>query len=122
MDGTIDMITTDHNPVDIEHKKMEFDLATNGTIGLESAFGMLQTILPLEMVIEKFTKSKTIFNIENTKIEVGAKANLSMFNPDGKNKFSKTNISSKSKNSAFLGKETLGYVYGIFNNNQLVLK
>ena len=122
LDGTIDMITTDHNPVDIEHKKMEFDLAKNGTIGLESAFGMLQTILPLEMVVEKLTNSKKIFNIENTKIEVGAKANLSMFNPDGKNKFSKANILSKSKNSAFLGKETLGHVYGIFNNNQLVLK
>ena len=32
-DGTIDMITTDHNPIDIEHKKMEFDNASNGTIG-----------------------------------------------------------------------------------------
>ena len=122
LDGTIDMITTDHNPVDIEHKKMEFDLAKNGTIGLESAFGMLQTILPLEIIVDKLTNPKKIFNIENTKIEVGAKANLSMFNPDGENKFSKTNILSKSKNSAFLGKETLGHVYGIFNNNQLVLK
>ena len=36
-DNTIDMITSDHNPIDIEHKKMEFDGAKNGTIGLESA-------------------------------------------------------------------------------------
>jgi len=43
LNGTIDMITTDHNPIDIEHKKMEFDLAKNGTIGLESAFGALLT-------------------------------------------------------------------------------
>jgi dihydroorotase len=27
MDDTIDMITSDHNPIDIEHKKMEFDMA-----------------------------------------------------------------------------------------------
>jgi dihydroorotase len=33
------MITSDHNPIDIEHKK-EFDMAKNGTIGLESAFGI----------------------------------------------------------------------------------
>jgi dihydroorotase len=33
------MITSDHNPMDIEHKKMEFDMAKNGTIGLESAYG-----------------------------------------------------------------------------------
>jgi dihydroorotase-like cyclic amidohydrolase len=37
---TIDMITSDHNPMDIEHKKMEFDMAKDGTIGLESAFAL----------------------------------------------------------------------------------
>jgi dihydroorotase len=36
LDNTIDMITSDHNPMDIEHKKMEFDMAKDGTIGLES--------------------------------------------------------------------------------------
>jgi dihydroorotase-like cyclic amidohydrolase len=36
MDNTIDMITSDHNPIDIEHKKMEFDIK-KWTIGLESA-------------------------------------------------------------------------------------
>lgn len=43
LDNTIDCITSDHNPIDIEHKKMEFDLSNNGTIGLESAFGALST-------------------------------------------------------------------------------
>jgi dihydroorotase len=33
--------------MDIEHKKMEFDMAKDGTIGLESAFALL-TVLPLE--------------------------------------------------------------------------
>jgi dihydroorotase len=37
LDNTIDMITSDHNPMDIEHKKMEFDMAKDGTIGLESS-------------------------------------------------------------------------------------
>jgi dihydroorotase len=40
VDNTIDMITSDHNPMDIEHKKMEFDMAKDGTIGLESAFAL----------------------------------------------------------------------------------
>jgi dihydroorotase len=52
VDNTIDMITSDHNPMDIEHKKMEF-MAKDGTIGLESAYGALMTVLPLEKVIEK---------------------------------------------------------------------
>ena len=41
LDGSIDCITSDHNPIDIEHKKVEFDRAKYGTIGLESLFGSL---------------------------------------------------------------------------------
>lgn len=119
--GTIDTITSDHNPIDIEHKKMEFDLAKNGTIGLESAFGALLTVLPLETVIEKFIEGRKIFGIEIPKIEEGSKAEISLFNPDEKWTFSKETILSKSKNSAFLGQEMTGKVYGIYNNAKLVL-
>ena len=121
LDNTIDMITTDHNPIDIEHKKMEFDLAKNGTIGLESAFGALLTVLPLEIVIEKLTAGKTTFGIESQTIAEGKKANISLFNPEGKNTFTNENILSKSKNSAFLGTEIQGKVYGIYNQRKLVL-
>jgi dihydroorotase len=121
LDNTIDMITSDHNPIDIEHKKMEFDLAKNGTIGLESAFGALSTILPLNKIIEKLTSGKFTFGIKNDTIEIGNKANITLFNPEGQSIFSKENILSKSKNSAFLGTEIKGKVYGIFNQGKLVL-
>jgi dihydroorotase len=121
LDNTIDMITSDHNPIDIEHKKMEFDLAKNGTIGLESAFGALSTILPLNKIIEKLTSGKFTFGIKNDTIEIGYKANITLFNPEGQSIFSKENILSKSKNSAFLGTEIKGKVYGIFNQGKLVL-
>lgn len=122
LDGTIDMITSDHNPIDIEHKKMEFDMAMNGTIGLESAFAALQTVLPTEIIVEKLTAGKSIFGIESSKIEKGAKANLTLFTTTGNSTFTKQDILSKSKNSAFLGFETQGKVYGILNNAQLILK
>jgi dihydroorotase len=121
LDNTIDMITTDHNPIDIEHKKMEFDLAKNGTIGLESAFGALSTVLSLEKIIEKLTSGKNTFGIESQTIAEGQKANISLFNPEGKSVFTNDNILSKSKNSAFLGTETKGKVYGIYNQGKLVL-
>lgn len=121
LDGTIDMITTDHNPIDIEHKKMEFNLAKNGTIGLESAFGALLTVLPLQTIIEKLTLSKSIFGIEVSTIQEGNSANLSFFNPEREWTFSKENILSKSKNSAFLGSKMNGKVYGIYNQEKLVL-
>jgi dihydroorotase len=121
LDNTIDCITSDHNPMDIEHKKMEFDLAKNGTIGLESAFGSLLTVLPLEKVIEKLTSAKTIFGIENQPIEENSKANLSFFTTNNDWTFSKENILSKSKNSAFLGQKMKGKAIGIYNNQKLVL-
>jgi len=120
-DGIIDMITSDHNPMDIEHKKMEFDMAKNGTIGLESAFGALLTVLPLETVIEKLISGKEIFSIEENVIKEGNKAVLTLFNPEEKWTFGKENILSKSKNSAFLGQSMKGKAYGIYNNNQLIL-
>lgn len=119
--GTIDMITSDHNPIDIEHKKMDFDTAKSGTIGLESAFSALMTILPVEMVIEKLTAGRTTFGIESPSITEGAKANLSLFNPEEKSTFTADTIRSKSKNSAFIGTEIKGKVYGIVNQNQLIL-
>jgi dihydroorotase len=122
LNGTIDMITSDHNPIDIEHKKMEFDNAKNGTIGMESAFGALMTVLPLETIITQLNSGKSIFNIANNVIEVGAKASLTLFNTTEKSIFTSTSIGSKSKNSAFLGCEMKGKVYGIFNQGQLILE
>lgn len=122
LDGTIDMITSDHNPIDIEHKKMEFDLAKNGTIGLECAFGALLNVLPLEVVISKLTNGKATFGIENSEIKEGSIADLTFFNPNAEWSFGKENILSKSKNSVFLGEKMTGKVYGIYNNGKLVLE
>lgn len=121
LDNTIDMITCDHNPIDIEHKKMEFDGAKSGTIGLETAFGSLLTVLPLEKIIEKLTAGKSTFSIGNTPITEGSKANFTLFNPATNWTFQKENILSKSKNSAFIGMELQGQVYGIYNQGKLVL-
>lgn len=121
LDNTIDCITSDHNPMDIEHKKMEFDLAKNGTIGLESAFGSLLTVLPLEKVIEKLTSAKAIFGIGNQIIEEKSKANLSFFTTNNDWTFSKENILSKSKNSTFLGQKMKGKAIGIYNNGKLMV-
>ena len=120
-DGAIDMITSDHNPIDIEHKKMEFDGAKSGTIGMESAFGALMTVLPLEIVIEKLTSGKETFGIEIQTINEGSRANITLFNPEPKSLFTKSSILSKSKNSAFLDMKVQGKVYGIVNQDQLIL-
>lgn len=121
-DGVIDIITTDHNPVDIEHKKVEFSIAKDGTIGLESAFGALNTILDLETITNCLSKNpKERFQIKLNTIKENEKANLSLFTPNGEYTFTKNNILSTSKNSVFLNKKLRGKIYGIFNNKQLIL-
>ena len=121
-DGTIDMVTTDHNPIDIEDKKIEFDYAKYGTIGLESAFGALQTIFTTKKAVSLLTQGKNRFGISESSINEGEYANLSLFNPDTSYEFGKIHISSKSKNSAFLGTTLKGKTYGIIANNKIVLK
>ncbi|NJB83821.1 dihydroorotase [Wenyingzhuangia aestuarii] len=120
--GTIDFITSDHDPIDIENKKLEFSNAIDGTIGLESLFVSLQTVLGLDVLIEKITTAPlAIFGLESTSINIGQKANLSLFSTKGTNTFTKEAILSTSTNSAYIGKETSGKVYGSYNNSILTL-
>ena len=121
LDNTIDLITSDHNPIDIEHKKMEFDLAKNGTIGFESAFGALLTVLPLDKIVEKLTAARAVFNLKSTEIAEGNTANLTLFTTESEWIFNKENVLSKSKNSAFFGAKMKGKAIGIYNNGTLVL-
>lgn len=120
--GTIDMICSDHNPIDIEHKKVAFENSLDGTLGLESFFGAVNSVIGLENTIDCITnRPRTRFNIENQTIAIGKKADLTLFNPDIHYEFQETNILSTSKNSAFLNKKLKGRVYGIFARNKLVL-
>ena len=40
LDGTIDMVVSDHRPEDLEHHDVEFVLSPNGMAGLSSAFAL----------------------------------------------------------------------------------
>lgn len=121
-DGIIDVITSDHNPMDIENKKLEFSLAEDGTIGLESLFSVANSVLDLETFTKAVsTNPRVVFGQEIISIDKDQVANLTLFNPEETYTFTKENILSTSKNSAFLNKEVKGKVYGIFANKKLVL-
>ena len=120
--GVIDIITSDHNPIDIENKKVEFSNAKDGTIGLESLFGAVNSALDPTDFIETITcKPRKIFNITIPKIEEGSQADITLFNPEGNHVFSLADVLSTSKNSIFIDKKLKGKAYGIFANNQLIL-
>ncbi|MEQ8217752.1 MAG: dihydroorotase [Arenibacter sp.] len=119
-DGTIDFVTSDHRPMDIEHKRVEFDNASDGTIGLESAFGMLNQIFDLDTTISLLTKGRERYGIETPVLKVGENAALTLFDPDQEYTFEEEDILSNSKNSCFLGSKLKGKVYGIVSNNQII--
>ena len=121
-DGTIDFVTSDHNPIDVEDKKLEYSRAKDGTIGLETLFGALASKVGLETLIKALTRNAfERFGIASESIEEGSKASLSFFNPAHKYSFTEKDILSTSKNSIFLNKELTGKAYGVFSNNQLVI-
>lgn len=115
LDGTIDIVTCDHMPVDVENKKLEFDLAEYGTIGLESAFGALNKLFGYETAVNLLTKSKSLFGIAATTIAVGNTANITLFNAEEEYTFTEKQILSSSKNSAFIDSTLKGKVYGTYN-------
>lgn len=122
-EGTIDVITTDHSPQDDKHKRVEFDNAADGIIGLESAFGLLgKYLLPqlgLSQLIEKIAiNPRKILGINEATLTEGNIANITLFNPDMEWEFTKKDIKSKSNNSPFIGEKLKGKSLAIFNNGQ----
>ena len=121
-DETIDMIVSDHCPIDIENKNVEFENALFGSIGLETLFGSAGSTVDLDQLIACLTeKPCRRFNLPCFGIEEGKEADLTLFDPDKEYLFENQNILSKSKNSAFLGKKLRGKAYGIIAKGQLVL-
>ncbi len=119
--GTIDFITSDHTPMNIEEKRVEFDKATYGTIGLESAFGTLNQLFDLETTISLLTKGRERYQLKTPIIKKGEKACFTLFDPEKKYTFYQNHISSTSKNSVFLKKALKGEVYGVIGNNQVLI-
>lgn len=119
-DGTIDTITSNHQPVEEEHKKLEFSYASFGAIGLQTAFALVHTHLEkrltLHQLIDKLAiQPRKILNLPIPSIQIGQIANLTLFNPSETWTFSKKDIRSKSKNSPLLGKKLQGKVIGVVN-------
>jgi dihydroorotase len=124
-DGTIDNIVSNHRPFDKEEKDVEFDYASFGNITLQSLFGSLQTVseFDLRTVIDILSiKNRNVLGIENKSIEVGQKADLTLFSPNQKWTFEKENVVSSTYNSPFVGKVLIGNVLGIINNGKLAIK
>lgn len=125
-DGTIDCIASDHAPHSIEEKEMEFIYAPNGILGLETELGLALSELvhkghlSLEQLIEKLAiNPRNVLNLTVPKIEVGAEANLSVFDPDLVWTVEVSKFKSKSRNSPFNNRLLTGKSIAVINKKKL---
>ena len=113
--GVIDMVTSDHCPLDIECKAKEFDLAEFGSIGLEATLGIMLRHFSVEKTVEMLTAAKKRFSLPVSPIAVGQKADITLFTDKGERVFDKDSIKSSSKNCAFVSETVKGKVLGVIS-------
>lgn len=127
LDGTIDMIATDHAPHSDEEKQGSMIGSPFGIIGSETAFSLLYTNLvktrrvTLDQLVEWLTsKPAEIFNMDIGRLEVGAPADLACFDLQNEKVISKEMLHSKSSNTPFIGWKIYGDTYFTIVDGQVV--
>lgn len=123
-EDTLDCIVADHRPFDKEEKDVEFDNAAFGAIALQTLFSSLLEIEnDVDLITDKISnKARAILGINQNTIEVGSKADLTVFCPTEEWVFDQNSNQSKSKNSPFYNKKMKGSVVAIINNGKLAIK
>ncbi|QEM68335.1 dihydroorotase [Geobacter sp. FeAm09] len=108
-DGTIDCIATDHAPHHLDEKDVEFNVAANGIIGLETSLPLSlklveDGILTINQLIEKmsFNPSK-ILGISRGSLRAGSVADLTVIDPSVEWTVDTETLASKSRNTPFAG-------------------
>ena len=108
-DGTFDAIATDHAPHSSLEKEVEFDLAANGIIGLETSVPLSLELVRDGVVSEQrfvellSVNPARILNVPGGALSEGMPADVTVINPDLAFEYLEETVVSKSKNSPFLG-------------------
>lgn len=126
LNGTIDAVSSDHTPIEIESKKCEFEEAKFGIIGLETVFPIINTVLKDKLELEKIIdlisiNPRKITNQKIPKIAVNEEANITMFDPYKEWTYKENEIVSISKNTPFINYDFIGKPIGIINKGGILM-
>ena len=115
LDGTIDIIATDHAPHAADEKDQPMTRAPFGIVGSETAFPLLYTHFvktgkwSLQQLVDYITiKPAKLFDLPYGKLEEGAPADLTLIDLDEAYDIKAEDFLSKSSNTPFLGERVYG--------------
>jgi dihydroorotase len=110
LDGTIDVIASDHAPHELAVKDLEYDQAAFGISGLETAVALSVdqlyhgNVLDLPQLIEKFTLGPAkVLHLNKGSLEIGQEADITIIDPDRSWQVDVNKFCSKGRNSPFQG-------------------
>lgn len=129
IDGTADIIASDHAPHTVEEKSREYDKCPNGIIGLETMIPIIYTkfvktnLIDLNRFLDLLVYNPIkIFNLPKRDLKEGYEADITCIDIENSHKYTKEEILSKGINSPFIGEEYYGFPKYTFVNGQLVYK
>ncbi len=117
LDGTIDVVATDHAPHPPQAKERPFDLAPPGMLGLEVALAVIHSELGAELGIEGIVAAMSVrpariaaMAHQGRPVEAGEVANLCVFDPEVTWEVSAEDTMSRSRNNPWAGRTLTGRV------------
>ena len=117
LDGTVDMIATDHAPHHEDEKRCEFHIAASGISGFETAFCISNSMLvksgrmTLPELIERMSvRPAALLGVEGGRLSVGCAADVVVFDPDKEIVVDASRFLSRGKNTPFDGKRYFGEI------------
>ena len=119
-DGTVDCVSTQHTPLNIDEKNVEFEVADFGIIGLETAFGLLnkklENIISKEKLIELLSANpRKIIN------QTPSSSDFIILNFEEEWILTDKNSKSKSRNSPYLNTPLKGKVKAVFSKGNFII-
>ena len=129
LDGTIDVIATDHVPHHEDEKAWGIETAPFGIVGLETSFPLMYTKfvktgkMTLKQLIDCMsTKPANIFNLPYGTLTVGAEADITVIDLDKEMEIDSTQFLSKGKNTPFNGYRVAGWPVMTLVGGKIVYK
>ncbi len=115
VDGTLDVIATDHAPHHYDEKEQAFEDAPNGIVGLETALGVSMTelvhagLIDLPTLVERMSCAPArAFSLPGGTLSVGSPADVTVIDPDAEWTVDPARFLSMSRNTPFVGRTLRG--------------